>query len=244
MNIQITHFVSKRCEVNGRWMYDTPAGLMRIYFVHSGEGVVYNFHKEHVLKPNKLYFFTQYGDFRTVDAHRFDHTFFNFNANYAIMPECFYEFNREDFPFINFDELSGLLQSPENYENTLRSLLTSLLFFIDDSIKLPVISNSTVLHAIDLIQQQAATVTTAQLARELCLNESHFIRIFKQQLGVPPMQYIRSCKIAKGLTLLQNGKSVSAVSEECGYSSPVAFSNAFRSENGVPPSHYLKRNKE
>lgn len=165
MNIQVTHFISKRCEVNGQWMYDTPVGLMRIYFVHSGEGVVYNFHKEHVLKPNKLYFFTQYGDFRTVDAHRFDHTFFNFNANYAIMPECFYEFNREDFPFINFEELSGLLQSPEKYENTLRSLLTSLLFFIDDSIKLPVISNSTVLHAIDLIQQQAATVTTAQLAR-------------------------------------------------------------------------------
>lgn len=147
------------------------------------------------------------------------------------------------FSCLFFEELSGLLQSPEKYENTLRSLLTSLLFFIDDSIKLPVISNSTVLRAIDLIQQQAATVTTAQLARELCLNESHFIRIFKQQLGVPPMQYIRSCKIAKGLNLLQNGMSITAASEECGYSSPVAFSNAFKSENGVLPSHHMKRNE-
>ena len=37
--------------------------------------------------------------------------------------------------------------------------------------------------------------------------------------------------------------SVTAASEECGYSSPVAFSNAFRSENGVLPSHYMKRNE-
>lgn len=241
MNIQVTHFVCKRCEVNGQWMYDTPVGLMRLYFVHSGEGVVYNFHREHKLKPNKLYLFTQHGDFHTVDAHKFDHSFFNFHANYAVKPEYFLEFDRSEFPFIDFNKLSEMLQNKDKYENTLRALLTALLSFINENIGLPIISNDTVLRSIDIIQQQSATITTSSLAKELCINESHFIRIFKKQLGLTPMQYIRACKIAKGITYLQNGMNISDASEKCGYSSSVAFSQAFKSETGALPSHYLKK---
>lgn len=267
MNIEVTHFVCRRCEVNGQWMCDTPVGLMRLYFVHSGEGSVYNCRKTHILKPGKLYLFTQYGDFHTVDSKHFDHSFFNFHANYAVMPECFFEFDRSDFSFVNFEELSEMLQDKEKYENTLRALLTTLLSYIDESICLPIISNSIVLRAIGIIQQQliqqqykdlqdedlqdedlqdeqSETISTSALASELNINESHFIRIFKKQMGVTPMQYIRSCRIAKGIALMQSGMNITSASEECGYSSPAAFSNAFRNETGVLPSHYLKRNEE
>ncbi len=243
MNIQIAHFACERCIVNDRWMYDTPSGLMRVYFIHSGEGWIYNYREKHRLRPHKLYLFTQYSDFRTLEATNLDHSFFDFHANYALKPECFLEFDESDFPFINFETLAFMLHSKSVYENSLRSLLITILSYIDESQGLPLIANETVLRSIELIQAQSATVSTSQLAEMLCINESHYIRIFKKQLGITPMQYIRSCKIATGIACLQNGMNVAEASEKCGYSSSVAFTQAVKSETGVLPSHFFKKKK-
>ncbi len=64
----------------------------------------------------------------------------------------------------------------------------------------------------------------------------HYIcKIFKETYGVSPNAYLLSKRMDHAARLLSDGRSVSAVAQEIGYSSPYNFSRAYKKHFGYSP---------
>ncbi len=61
-------------------------------------------------------------------------------------------------------------------------------------------------------------------------------RLFERELGMGFSAWRRRVRFVKAIELLGRGRSVKFVARGCGYESPSAFTYAFRSEFGVPPT--------
>lgn len=82
-----------------------------------------------------------------------------------------------------------------------------------------------------------------ELADFFHLSENHFIREFKDALGITPAKYLNHLKLeyAKQLLLTSN-MSIEEISATCGYHRPNYFCRIFKKHTGITPSTY--RNKK
>lgn len=86
------------------------------------------------------------------------------------------------------------------------------------------------------------TLSIRNIAREACMSEFHFFRLFKNMTGISPHQYILKKRLALAADLLQQQAiSVSAAALECGFSDIHAFSKAFKKQFAVNPSIFQKK---
>jgi len=77
------------------------------------------------------------------------------------------------------------------------------------------------------------------LAARAGYTRSHFSRLFRQQTGLSPQQYVINARIALAKELLRGTNlSVSEVARRAGYAELFAFSRQFRQYTGVTPSGY------
>ena len=83
----------------------------------------------------------------------------------------------------------------------------------------------------------------SQVARECCMSEYHYYRIFKKVMGISPYQYLIKKRLDFALEQMRDGgASVSRIAEEVGFSDLAAFSKAFKKQFGLAPSHYFRAN--
>jgi AraC-like DNA-binding protein len=83
--------------------------------------------------------------------------------------------------------------------------------------------------------------TVEQLGRAAALSRSAFFERFSRAVGMPPMQYLLSWRMALAKDLLRrNGQAVAEVAERVGYSSASTFSTAFSRHVGQPPARYAR----
>ena len=81
--------------------------------------------------------------------------------------------------------------------------------------------------------------TVEQLAHEAALSRSVFFDRFRKAVGVSPMEYLLSWRMALAKKLLRQGDGgVKDVAEQVGYGSASSFSVAFTRFVGMPPAHY------
>lgn len=67
----------------------------------------------------------------------------------------------------------------------------------------------------------------------------HFIRIFRNETGKTPFEYLQDLKIDKAERLLRDKKlSIIEVCYSSGFNNPSYFSNVFKKKKGVSPSAY------
>ena len=90
-----------------------------------------------------------------------------------------------------------------------------------------------------------AGLTNKTLAEKAMISEVYFRKLFKENFGVSPKQYIQDLRIIKAKNLLKGNisPSVSAVAEEVGFSNVYQFSAAFKKTVGITPSEYIKQFK-
>lgn len=84
-------------------------------------------------------------------------------------------------------------------------------------------------------------VTVEQVAKHCFVSSSKLKKTFSKYVDCGVGEYFTFMKIAKARRLLLSEKSVRAVSESLGYSSPFYFSSVFKKLMGVTPSQF-KRN--
>jgi AraC-like DNA-binding protein len=85
--------------------------------------------------------------------------------------------------------------------------------------------------------------TIQQLAREASLSRSVFFDRFRKAVGISPMEYLMSWRMALAKNLLRQGDcGIKEVAEEVGYGSASAFSTAFTRFVGMPPTDYARAN--
>jgi AraC-like DNA-binding protein len=83
--------------------------------------------------------------------------------------------------------------------------------------------------------------SVAELAREAALSRSAFFERFGREVGVAPMEYLLTWRMALAKGLLQRGGgAVAEVAEKVGYSSASAFSVAFARHVGMAPARFAR----
>ncbi|MET0654211.1 MAG: AraC family transcriptional regulator [Pseudoxanthomonas sp.] len=89
--------------------------------------------------------------------------------------------------------------------------------------------------------QLARAWTMAQLAKKAALSRSAFFERFTRAVGMPPMEYLLSWRMAVAKDLLRRQElGIAEVAERVGYGSAGTFSTAFSRHVGQPPGRYAR----
>lgn len=83
--------------------------------------------------------------------------------------------------------------------------------------------------------------TTEDMAHTVGLSRSRFAVVYRELIGVPPKSDLIRARVSKATYLLSLGtRSLSDISEVCGYQSVYHFIRQFREVTGVTPGKYRK----
>lgn len=85
-------------------------------------------------------------------------------------------------------------------------------------------------------------LSNEQLAKQIGFSEVYLRKLFLKYYNTTPKQYILDIRLQKAKQLLTDTPfSVTAIAEECGFSSVFHFCRAFRQKVGMTPTEYSKR---
>jgi AraC-like DNA-binding protein len=95
-------------------------------------------------------------------------------------------------------------------------------------------------EALSLMQASIHTgLDLDQLATKLGIDKSHFVRLFKRSVGVPPMRYFLGLRLDTAKHLLRNGdESLRAIALELGFHDEFHFSHQFKAHVGLSPQNF------
>ncbi|WP_105384974.1 AraC family transcriptional regulator [Neorhizobium alkalisoli] len=94
-------------------------------------------------------------------------------------------------------------------------------------------------------EHPTANWTVEQLAHEAALSRSAFFDRFRRAVGVAPMEYLLSWRMALAKNLLRRKEGgMQEIAESVGYGSASAFSVAFTRFVGLPPTRYAREEME
>lgn len=83
--------------------------------------------------------------------------------------------------------------------------------------------------------------TVAELAKEAALSRSAFFERFNRAVGVAPMEYLVTWRMALAKNMLRRNEGrIAEIAQRVGYSSASTFSVAFTRHVGRPPSQYAR----
>jgi len=87
-----------------------------------------------------------------------------------------------------------------------------------------------------------AKVDLEALARKLGVGYSYFRRVFREQTGLSPWQYLLNARLARAKRLLASSEeTLAAVAEATGFGSAFHFSAAFKKAHRLSPSTWRKQ---
>lgn len=79
------------------------------------------------------------------------------------------------------------------------------------------------------------------VCKHFSFSESYLSHLFTAQLGISLCQYCQNVKFKKAMQMLDEGNSVTDVSEQLNYTSIYTFSRAFKNKFGISPSQYSRK---
>jgi len=89
----------------------------------------------------------------------------------------------------------------------------------------------------------AEGIRLTQLAEYVSLSPFYLLRVFRQEVGMPPYAYLESVRVRHAQRLIQAGKPLAEVAVEVGFSSQSHLTNRFKQIIGVTPGQYAHRLK-
>ena len=97
-----------------------------------------------------------------------------------------------------------------------------------------------VVRAVEYLRDHMTeSITIEQLADEVHLSPSRLSHLFKDQVGLTPIQYLQKQRIERACQLLrQTALPVGQIAEALGYESPFYFSLRFKKHTGQSPRAY------
>ncbi|MGB0524546.1 MAG: AraC family transcriptional regulator [Flammeovirgaceae bacterium] len=82
-------------------------------------------------------------------------------------------------------------------------------------------------------------LTIQELSEKAYMSESNFYRVFKNEMGVSPVDFINTERIKLAMSLLHDpNKQVKDVYMECGFNSLSYFTRLFKRKNNKSPKEY------
>ncbi len=101
-------------------------------------------------------------------------------------------------------------------------------------------------EAVNYIEQHYQRNLTVEEVADACrLNRSYFSKLFKENVGCPPQEFLIGVRLAKAAELMcSSSLPISEIAVRCGYSNQFHFSRAFRKHYGIPPQKWRAQNKK
>ena len=91
-----------------------------------------------------------------------------------------------------------------------------------------------------LATEYQSRVLLEQAAREACLSEFHFHRLFRTTFGETPHEFLTRLRMDRARQMLASESSVTDVCFEIGYGSLGSFSSKFRAQFGRSPVEFQR----
>lgn len=89
-----------------------------------------------------------------------------------------------------------------------------------------------------------STFSLEQTAQQFGLNKYKFLRLFKQETGLTPTNYLLHQRIEKGKTLIKENYDLTEVAIACGFYDSSHFHRNFQKFTGITPSTYKRAFQE
>ena len=226
-----------------------------IIFVKSGEGSILYQESEIDIKPNTIYFINPNTDHTEISKKKLKYyvmTLYNFEVlDKNKMPIKTLQISLSDY-----NNLISVLDMAINEagktdcdQSYVISLLSAVFFkiqsIIDKHSFFDVFSNITnyssivksCMNYIDIYFSEISAID--ELCRKFNISQHSLERLFKQELNISPVSYLKKIRLEKASALLRNSSfSISQISLMCGFSSFAYFTKEFRSAYGTTPSKY------
>lgn len=90
----------------------------------------------------------------------------------------------------------------------------------------------------------SSPITIEQIAKRVSLNPSYFSRLFTEQVGIAPKQYLLNKRLNRAKELLsETDASIFEIANSIGYDDQLYFSRIFKKHIGVSPIEYKKSSR-
>jgi len=168
---------------------------------------------------------------------------------YYVSPEAIKTFNKEHPVFFEdktiydqnlFNELYFLSfnynTNTINFEDRLIAALKTLITKYA-SVK-PIASNTSRLFQCFINETNFDSFSVEKTAAQFGLNKYKFIRLFKQETGLTPNNFVLLKKIEKSKEMLKNGFPIFDVAIDCGFYDSPHFYKYFKQYTGVNPFEF------
>ena len=106
--------------------------------------------------------------------------------------------------------------------------------------------NSPLDATISYIQEHLSddTLSNNFLAQKMGISEVYLRKLFISHLGITPKQYILDLRIKTAQQLLiSTSKSITEISEKCGFTSVYHFCRIFKLKTSFTPTEYISKNR-
>lgn len=86
------------------------------------------------------------------------------------------------------------------------------------------------------------SVSLSEIAEKLFMSESSASRLFKREIGMNFVEYVNTVRLRYAVEdLLYSQKSITEISEDCGFSTPSSFNKLFKKMYNCSPTQYKER---
>lgn len=139
-------------------------------------------------------------------------------------------YNNEDKMLLETNLIATLSYLVKNYTNSTKEFKG----LFDDKV---IVKNS-----IELIKDCLdSNISLDELASNSSLSKFHFLRVFKNNTGLTPHQYILTQRIHKAKELILSGEKLSHISSSVGFNDQSHFIRNFRKIYGYSPKELLNK---
>lgn len=78
-----------------------------------------------------------------------------------------------------------------------------------------------------------------EIGKDFSISEDRLIRLFKEHLGIPLRRYLQWVRLLSAVKLLKEGKNLTEVAHEVGFSDSAHFTRTFKEHFGFVPSLFF-----
>lgn len=191
------------------------------------------------------------------ESHPWEYTWIEFNGMHvkeALMSSGLSADNpvyRSTDKFYSTKMKDTMLYMAQHPNETVFNLISNLYLFLDcltrssASRTTPASSNMSKYYlewAFTFIDQNFQNdISVADIAKSCKIHRNYLGKIFREQLGTSPQEFLITYRMNKAVQLLQTTKlSIKDIGNAVGYPNQLHFSRAFKNVYGMPPSQWRK----